>query len=72
MADDLFAELIPPVPARHYRAAQALARRMPALTDERLRMAVGRQVCGQIRAMLDAQARLVGPRAAMGPSSPRR
>ena len=60
MADDLFAELIPPAPARHYRAAQALARRMPTLGDERLRLQVSRQVCRQIRAMLDAQARLVG------------
>ena len=58
MADDLFADLIPPAPARHYRAARALARRMSGLSDEGARLRVGRLVCGQITAMLLAQARL--------------
>ena len=61
MADDLFADLIPPAPARHYRAARALARRMSGLSDEGARLRVGRLVCGQITAMLLAQARLRSP-----------
>ena len=58
MPDDLFADLLPPAPGQHYRAARALAKRMPLLADGQLRLAVSREVCGQIREMLRDQARL--------------
>ena len=58
MAEDLFADLIPPAPLRHYRAAQQVARRMNSLADDRLRVQASRHLCGLIKEMLAAQARL--------------